>query len=50
MEYKKQAHAVYYMRYHIGYFESTVGINESVIREYIEKQSQEDSGQAKLVL
>ncbi len=34
----------------IGYFVSTVGINESVIREYIEKQSQEDSGQAKLVL
>lgn len=33
----------------IGYFVSTVGINERVIREYIEKQSQEDSGQAKLV-
>ena len=32
----------------IGYFVSTVGINESVIRKYIENQSQEDSGQAKL--
>ncbi len=33
-----------------GYFVSTVGVNESVIRKYIEKQGQEDSGQAKLVL
>ena len=32
----------------IGYFVSTVGINETVIRKYIENQSQEDSGQAKL--
>ena len=32
----------------IGYFVSTVGINESVIRKYIENQEQEDSGQAKL--
>ena len=32
----------------IGYFVSTVGINETVIRNYIENQSQEDSGQAKL--
>lgn len=31
-----------------GYFVSTVGINEMVIREYIEKQGKEDSGQAKL--
>jgi len=33
-----------------GYFVSTVGINESVIRSYIEKQGQEDTGQAKLEL
>ena len=34
----------------IGYFISTVGLNESVIRQYIENQSKEDSGQAKLDL
>lgn len=34
----------------IGYFVSTVGINESVIRKYIENQAKEDSGQAKLEL
>jgi len=34
----------------IGYFVSTVGVNEEVIRQYIENQSKEDSGQAKLVL
>ena len=33
-----------------GYFVSTVGINESVVRKYIENQAQEDSGQAKLEL
>ena len=32
----------------VGHFVSTVGINESVIRNYIEQQGQEDSGQAKL--
>ena len=31
-----------------GYFVSTVGINESIIRKYIERQGREDSGQAKL--
>lgn len=34
----------------IGYFVSTVGINESIVRKYIENQAQEDSGQAKLEL
>lgn len=34
----------------IGYFVSTVGVNESVIRQYIENQAKEDSGQAKLEL
>ncbi|MBV9851929.1 MAG: IS200/IS605 family transposase [Armatimonadetes bacterium] len=34
----------------IGYFVSTVGVNEEVIRRYIEQQGQEDSGQAQLVL
>jgi putative transposase len=34
----------------IGYFISTVGVNESVIRRYIEQQGQEDSGQAQLEL
>ncbi len=32
-----------------GYFVSTVGVNEAVIRKYIEQQGQEDKGQAKLV-
>ena len=32
----------------IGYFFSTVGINEKVIRNYIEHQGREDSGQAQL--
>lgn len=31
-----------------GYFVSTVGISESTIRKYIEKQGEEDSGQALL--
>ncbi|GAC1503106.1 MAG: hypothetical protein NVS1B10_08130 [Candidatus Saccharimonadales bacterium] len=33
-----------------GYFVSTVGINEEIIRRYIEQQGQEDSGQALLEL
>ncbi|MCC8417154.1 MAG: IS200/IS605 family transposase, partial [Rickettsia endosymbiont of Bryobia graminum] len=33
-----------------GYFVSTVGINEHVIKRYIEHQGQEDMGQAQLVL
>ena len=33
-----------------GYFVSTVGVNEQIIRRYIEHQGQEDSGQAQLVL
>ena len=32
----------------VGYFFSTVGINEEIIRNYIEHQGQEDSGQAEL--
>lgn len=32
----------------IGYFVSTVGVNESIIKQYIEMQGQEDSGQAVL--
>ena len=32
----------------IGYFVSTVGIDEEVIKRYIEMQGKEDSGQAKL--
>ena len=31
-----------------GYFVSTVGVNDEVIRKYIQKQGEEDSGQAKL--
>ena len=31
-----------------GYFVSTVGVNEDVIRRYIEMQGREDVGQAKL--
>ena len=33
-----------------SYFASTVGINEKIIRNYIEQQGREDSGQAQLVL
>lgn len=33
-----------------GYFVSTVGADEQVIKNYIKHQGQEDSGQAKLVL
>ena len=33
-----------------GYFVSTVGINEEIIKRYIENQGKEDSGQAQLVL
>ena len=31
-----------------GYCVSTVGLNEDVIRKYVEKQGQEDAGQAQL--
>lgn len=34
----------------VGYFVSTVGVNEKTIQAYIEHQGQEDSGQAKLEL
>ena len=34
----------------VGYFVSTVGINEAIIRRYIKMQEKEDSGQAKLAL
>ena len=33
-----------------GYFVSTIEINESIIRRYIEEQGKEDAGQAKLEL
>ena len=33
-----------------GYFVSTVGVNEEIIKKYIEQQGKEDSGQAQLVL
>jgi putative transposase len=32
-----------------GYFVSTIGVNEEIIRKYIEHQGAEDGGQAKLV-
>ena len=32
----------------IGYFVSTAGINEEVVKKYIKMQGEEDSGQAKL--
>jgi REP-associated tyrosine transposase len=34
----------------VGYFVSTSGVNESVIRRYIQQQGKEDSGQATLEL
>ena len=33
-----------------GYFVSTVGVNEEMIRRYIDRQGLEDSGQVRLVL
>lgn len=33
-----------------GYFVSTVGINEAIIRRYVEQQGEEDAGQAQLEL
>lgn len=33
-----------------GYFVSTVGINEAIIRKYVEMQEKEESGQAQLEL
>jgi len=33
-----------------GYFVSTIGIDEEVVKQYIEDQGKEDSGQAKLEL
>ena len=33
-----------------GYCVSTVGVNEDIIRQYIENQGKEDTGQAKLEL
>ena len=33
-----------------GYFVSTVGVNEDMIKQYIERQGKEDAGQAKLEL
>jgi len=34
----------------VGYFVSTVGVNEAIIRKYIRLQSKEDVGQAQLEL
>ena len=34
----------------VGYFVSTVGINEKIIRNYIQNQEKQDRGQAQLVL
>jgi putative transposase len=34
----------------VGYFVSTVGSNEKVIRDYIEMQEKQDTGRAELVL
>ncbi len=31
-----------------GYFVSTIGINEEVIRRYVKSQEEEETGQAKL--
>ena len=33
-----------------GYFVSTVGINEDIIRKYIQSQEEEETGQAELEL
>jgi putative transposase len=34
----------------VGYFASTVGLDEEMIKRYVKYQEQEDSGQAKLAL
>lgn len=33
-----------------GYFVSTVGVDEKIVRQYIQQQGEDDSGQAKLEL
>jgi len=33
-----------------GYFVSTVGVSEKIVQKYIQRQGEEDSGQAKLEL
>jgi len=45
-----QGYFIHQSIWSIGYFVSTVGINESTIKKYIEMQGEEDSGQAQLVL
>jgi len=34
----------------VGYFVSTVGVNEAIVRRYIRNQEKEDTGQAQLEL
>ena len=45
-EYLKSATEVW----SIGYFVSTVGSNEKIVKDYIEKQEKQDKGQAELAL
>ncbi len=33
-----------------GYFVSTVGVNEQIIKRYIDRQGQEDCGQARFIV
>lgn len=43
----------YYRRsgiWSVGYFASTIGLNEDMIKRYVEYQGKEDAGQAKLAL
>jgi hypothetical protein len=42
--------AIFVVFWSDGYCVSTVGLNESMIRKYIENQGKEDTGQAKLEL
>jgi putative transposase len=49
-EYLDKVHWDFNGIWSIGYFVSTVGINENIIQQYISYQGTEDSGQAKLEL
>ena len=49
-EYMRKAYWVIEGIWSNGYFVSTVGIDEEVIKQYIKRQGEEDMGQAQLAL
>jgi len=49
-DFLKQAYARHSGIWSVGYFVSTVGLNEAMITKYVRYQEKEDAGQAKLEL